>query len=64
MSRYFKILAGFPPTTAQDGTSFVTTAHIAITAPSPMVIPGTMFAFAPIHTSSPMFTGPSRHTSS
>jgi len=32
-------LAGTPPTIAYGGTSFVTTAPAAITAPSPIVTP-------------------------
>lgn len=57
MSLYFRILAGLPPTTAQGGTSFVTTAPIPITAPSLIVTPGIITAFAPIHTLSFIVTG-------
>lgn len=35
-------LAGEPPTSAWAGTSFVTVAFAATTAPSPMVTPGMM----------------------
>ena len=36
------IFAGTPPTTVFSGTSIVTTAPAAITAPSPMVTPGSL----------------------
>ena len=51
------IFAGFPPTTAQSGTSFVTTAPEATTALFPIVIPGLMMALPPIQTLSPIVTG-------
>ena len=50
-------LAGTPPTTVRGATSFVTTAPAATTAPSPMVTPGSMEAWSPIHTSFPIVTG-------
>lgn len=50
--RYFNILAGLPPTTAQSGTSFVTTEPAPTTTPSPMVMPGTIVTLAPNHTKS------------
>lgn len=43
------IFAGIPPTTILSGTSFETTAPAAITAFFPMVTPGKIVAFAPIH---------------
>ena len=49
---YFIILAGFPPTIAYGGTSFVTTAPAAIIAPFPMVTPEHIIAPNPIQTSS------------
>lgn len=54
---YLMILAGTPPIIAYGGTSFVTTAPAAITAPSPTVMPGSKLTFAPIHTSFPMTIG-------
>ena len=50
-------LAGMPPTSVRGLTSLVTTAPAAIIAPLPMVTPGVMVTFAPIHTSSPMRMG-------
>ena len=55
MSLIFR--AGTPPTTQLSGTSRVTTAPAAITALLPMVTPGKMVQFPPIHTSRPMATG-------
>ena len=42
--------AGTPATTVLAGTSFVTTAPAATTEFSPIVTPGKIVAFAPIHT--------------
>lgn len=41
---------GFPPTTANGGTDFVTTEHAATTAPSPISTPGKSVTSEPIHT--------------
>ena len=49
--------AGTPATTAFSGTSCVTTAPAAMTAPFPTVVPSIMTAFAPISTLSPTVTG-------
>ena len=49
--QYLTILAGTPSTTAQDGTSFVTTAPAAMIAPSPIV------TREPIHTLLPICIG-------
>ena len=50
------ILAGTPPTMQLFGTSLVTTAPAATITLLPMVAPGRMVQFPPIHTSSPMVT--------
>ena len=47
---------GFPTTVAPGGTSFVTTAPAPTTAPFPISTPEVITAFAPIHTSSWIFT--------
>ena len=49
--------AGTPATTQLSGTSFVTTAPAATTTLFPMVTPGRMVQFPPIHTSRPITTG-------
>ena len=49
-SRYLITLAGFPTTTALFGTSLVTTAPAPTTAFSPIVTPGSIVTFTPIHT--------------
>ena len=46
--------AGLPATTAQAGTSLVTTEPAPITAWEPTVTPSTITTFEPIQTSSPM----------
>ena len=56
------ILPGFPITTACAGTSLVTTAPAPIMAHSPIVIPQTIVAFAPIE--APYFTMVSEQTQS
>lgn len=53
----FSFLAGTPPATVLHGTSLVTTAPAATTAPSPMVTPGQTVALDPIHTRLPMTMG-------
>lgn len=45
---FLRIRAGLPQTTALGGTSFVTTEPAPTMAPSPMMIPGRMVAFAPM----------------
>jgi len=47
-------LAGTPPTNAPAGTSLLTSEQAETTAPSPMITPGSMVAFAPIRTFFPM----------
>ena len=47
------IFAGLPTAMQYAGTSFVTTAFAAITAPSPIVTPGNIVALSPIQTLSP-----------
>ena len=42
------IFAGFPPTTANAGTSFVMTEFAATIAPSPTTLPGRTVTSAPI----------------
>ena len=49
--------AGMPPTTVYGGTSCVTTAPEATTAPSPTVIPGNMIALLQIQALFPIVTG-------
>src|SRR5438874_2039426 len=49
--------AGTPATRVSAGTSSVTTAPAAITAPGPMVTPGRIIARAPIQTPSPTVIG-------
>lgn len=46
--------AGTPPTSVQSSISPATTAPPAIIQPRPMVTPGRINAFAPIHTSFPI----------
>ena len=46
--RFRRILAGFPATTVDGGTFFVTTEPAPTIAPSPTVIPQRMVAFEPI----------------
>ena len=48
------IRAGTPPTMPDGGTSLLTTAPAATTAPWPTVTPSSTTAFAPIQTSSSM----------
>lgn len=55
--------AGIPPTIAYAGTSFVTTALAAITAPLPICTFGKIVALSPIQTLSSMITGPCETTS-
>ena len=50
--------AGTPPTTVRSGTSFVTTAFAATTLPLPILTPGKMNVFDPIHTLSSMIISP------
>ena len=50
--------AGLPPTMANGGTSRVTTAPAATTAPCPMVTPERISAFVQIQQSLPMTTSP------
>ena len=52
------VFAGLPAAIVYAGTSFVTTALAAMMAPSPIVTPGRIVALSPIHTLSPMTTGP------
>lgn len=54
---YFITFAGVPTATAFSGISFVTTAPAPITALSPIIIPGSIIAPAPIHTRLPILTG-------
>lgn len=56
----FVTFAGTPPTTAFSGTFFETAAPAAITAPSPMVTPGSIVAFEPIQTLHPILIGRGR----
>ena len=49
--------AGTPAASVAAGTSCVTTAPAATTAPSPMFTPGRIVAAAPIHTFAPMVIG-------
>lgn len=49
--------AGTPATTVRGGTSLVTTAPAATTAPSPIVTPPRIVACEPIHTRLPMTMG-------
>lgn len=51
------ILAGTPPTTTFSGTFFVTTEPAAMIEPFSIVTPGTMVAFEPIQTFSPITIG-------
>ena len=46
-----------PPTTQLSGTFFDTTAPAAITTLFPILTPGNIVTFPPIHTSLPMLTG-------
>lgn len=61
--RYFQIIfdltifAGLPATTQFAGTSFVTIAPAATTAPLPIVTPFSIIAFVPIQTCAPMVIG-------
>lgn len=48
--------AGLPPTTTLSGPSLVTTAPLATTTLSPIVIPGLIMARPPIQTLSPIVT--------
>jgi hypothetical protein len=57
--RYFRTFAGTPPAIAKAGTECATTAPAAITAPSPIVTPGSTTAFAPSQTPRPMRTSDS-----
>lgn len=60
LNLYVKLLnerAGLPPTTTLFGTSLVTTAPLATTTLSPIVIPGLIMARPPIQTLSPIVTG-------
>lgn len=50
-------LAGFPATIVFFGTSLVTIEPAPIIALSPIVIPGKIVEFEPIHTLLPIFTG-------
>ena len=56
-SRFFMTLAGLPATTVHGGTSLVTTAAAATTAPSPTVTPGRTIAREQIHSESPTTRG-------
>ena len=51
------MVAGTPATTANGGTSFVTTAPAAMIAPSSMVTPGKTIAPKPIQTCLPIRIG-------
>ncbi len=53
----FITFAGTPATTVFSGTSLVTTAPAATTELSPIVTPGSIVAFDPIHTLLPIITG-------
>ena len=55
--RFLTNLAGFPTTTVQGATFFVTTARAPTIAPSPIVTPGPRKASAHIHASSAMWIG-------
>jgi hypothetical protein len=56
--RYFRTFAGTPPAIAKAGTECATT-PAAITAPSPIVTPGSTTTFAPSQTPRPMRTSDS-----
>ena len=47
-------LAGFPPAIAKSGMDLETTEPACIMQPSPILTPGRMVTFIPIHTLSPM----------
>ena len=53
--------AGTPTATQYVGTSLVTQAFIATTAPSPILIPPFMVTPLPIHTSFPIYSTPIFH---
>ena len=56
------IFAGMPPTTVNGGTSLVTTAPAAMTAPSPICTPCNIIALGPIHALFPTLIPPTFET--